>query len=60
MFLNMNTEGLSMKTDCAYFLRIAGKYLEQLGEEGCPMFLAEERDFWISIALREFMTDECV
>lgn len=60
MFLNMNAEGLSMKTDCTYFLRIAGKYLERLNEQACPLFLAEERDFWIAIALREFMKENCV
>jgi hypothetical protein len=60
MFLNMNTGALSMNTDCAYFLRIAGKYLEQLNEQGCPLFLAEERNFWIALALREFMQENCV
>lgn len=60
IFLNMNTEGLSMKTDYVYFLRIAGKYLERLNEKDCPMFLAKERDFWIRAALREFMKENCV
>jgi DNA-directed RNA polymerase subunit K/omega len=43
-----------------HFLRIAGKYLEQLNEKDCPLFLAEERDFWIRAALREFMEENCV
>lgn len=60
MFLNMNVGQLSMKTDCAAFLRIAGKYLERLNEKDCPMFLAKERDFWIRAALREFMQENCV
>ena len=45
--------------DWAYFLRIAGKYLEQLNEEACPVFLAEERDFWIEVALRKLMEENC-
>ena len=48
-----------MNDNWAYFLRIAGKYLEQLGEEGCPVFLAEERDFWIGVALRKLMEENC-
>lgn len=48
-----------MNKNWMYFLRIAGKYLEQLGEEGCPIFLAEERDFWVNVALREFMKEHC-
>jgi hypothetical protein len=49
-----------MNKDYMYFLRTAGKYLERLNEEDCPLFLAEERDFWIAIALREYMAEECV
>lgn len=51
---------LDIETDYAYFLRIVGKYLERLNEQACPLFLAEERDFWIALALREFMQENCV
>lgn len=48
-----------MNKDYMYFLRIAGKYLEQLNEQACPLFLAEERDFWIGVSLRKLMKETC-
>lgn len=54
----MSTKKKKMHYDA--FLRIAGRYLERLNEEGCPLFLAKERDFWIKLALWEFMHENCV